>query len=293
MRWALRRVVPFATRFGPILRLGQWFRPICPASLRKRVPRRQRPLPIPDARHSRTMVALGGCVQKAATPNTNAASARVLDRLGVTLIEVPKAGCCGAVSYHLGAHEEGLDFARKNVDAWESVLEQGAEAIVVAASGCGSMIKEYGDLLSDDPAYAEKAKSVSSATKDLSEVVSEADLSRLAMAPPDGKIAVHTPCTLQHGQKLPDIVTNILDELGFELAATKEKHLCCGSAGAYSILQPTLSKRLLKHRLGALTAGGPTEIVTANVGCQLFLSTESSVPVRHWIEVVDEAIRRE
>lgn len=288
VRWSLLRVLPFRNRFGALLRIGQFFKPLLPKSLAKQIPQRQRQLAWPSRRTERKMVVMKGCVQASATPNTNASAARVLDRLGITLLEAGGDGCCGAASHHLSAHDEALDIARQNIDAWWPLLEDGAEAIVITASGCGTMIKDYGDLLKHDPAYAEKAKTISLLTRDLSEVLLSNDVSRLQVTQRTEKVAIHCPCTLQHGQQLPNAVDRIFEQLGVSTASTKEKHLCCGSAGTYSILQPTMSSTLLKRKLDALTVDQPDEIVTANVGCQMHLASESDIPVRHWIELVDQ-----
>ncbi|MFA7553852.1 MAG: glycolate oxidase subunit GlcF [Spongiibacteraceae bacterium] len=290
MRWGIRQVLPFSNRITPLLRLGQLVRPLMPAVLKAKIPLRQASSPWPVNSHKRVMVALAGCVQPSATPNTNAAAARVLDRLGVTMVEAPKAGCCGAVSYHLSAHEEGLNFMRRNIDAWWPAIEQGAEAIIITGSGCGTMVKDYGDLLAGDPQYAEKARRVSELAKDLSEVLGEEDLGGLNIQDAGKKTAIHCPCSLQHGQQLPHSVEQILNQAGMTLTATKDKHLCCGSAGTYSILQPQMSGKLLDNKLQALCIGSPERIVTANVGCQMHLATKATVPVQHWIEVLDEAL---
>jgi glycolate oxidase iron-sulfur subunit len=211
----------------------------------------------------------------------------VLQRLGIDLIEAASAGCCGAVSYHLAAREEGLDFMRRNIDAWWPHVEAGVEAIVSSASACGVMIKDYGGLLEDDPIYAPRARRVSELAKDLTEVLEAEDLSVLRNSIGKQATAVHCPCTLMHGQKQGGSVERILERAGIPLVETAEKHLCCGSAGTYSLLQPMISKRLLDRKLAALTAGKPEQIVTANIGCQLHLGSQSGVPVKHWIELLD------
>jgi glycolate oxidase iron-sulfur subunit len=233
-------------------------------------------------------------VQSAATPNTNAAARRVLDKLEISLVSIEQAACCGAVNYHLGAHQDGLDDMRRNIDAWwplmDPALPAPAQAIVSTASGCGSMLREYGQKLAHDSAYAHKAKHVSDLCKDISEVLLSEDLQQLrpgsTQASAVGKVAVHTPCTLQHALQLPDAIATILSSLGFDLAETCEKHLCCGSAGTYSILQPDISARLLDNKIRALNINQPGIIVTGNVGCQLQLATKSDIPVRHWIELL-------
>ncbi|WMC10500.1 glycolate oxidase subunit GlcF [Oceanimonas pelagia] len=287
LRWLLRKVLPFPARLRPLLVLGRMTRPLLPGVLAAKVPPAQATAALPQRRHARVMLALGGCAQAAATPNTHGAAARVLDRLGISLMQAPEAGCCGAVSYHLSAHEEGLGFMRRNIDAWWPHLQAGAEAIVISASGCGAMVKEYGDKLAHDPAYADKARRVSELARDLSEVLAGEDLSKLPLAGRGRKTAVHCPCTLQHALKLGGQVEAILRRAGLELTPVKDGHLCCGSAGTYSILQPKLSQQLLSNKLDALTAGGPEQIVTANVGCQLHLASKATVPVKHWIELLD------
>ena len=286
-RWLLKRIVPYKGRFGLWLALGRGLRSALPSRLKEKVPPRRRPPAWPDSTHRRTMLVLGGCVQAVATPGTNAAAARVLDRLDIRLVEVPESGCCGALSYHLGDHEEGLSFARRNIDAWWPAIEAGAEAVVVAASGCGEMVKEYGYLLAGDPRYADKAARVSALARDPAEVLDGEDLSVIASKNATAKVAFHCPCTLQHGQKLPGIVESVLERCGVTLAATRDKHLCCGSAGSYSLLQPDLSSRLLDNKLAALTIDSPDVIATANVGCQLHLQTRSPSPVVHWLELLD------
>lgn len=289
LRWGLTRVLPNRRLFGSLLRLGQIARPLVPDPLRSKIPPKKTAHPWPAGSHERKVLALAGCVQPSATPNTNAAAARVLDRLGITLMEAPQAGCCGAVNYHLGDHEDGLNHMRRNIDAWWPAIDQGAEAIVMTASGCGAMVQDYGHLLKDDPAYAEKARRVSELTVDLGAFLLQQDLGPLKNSGVGGKVAFHCPCTLQHAMKQGDVVEQVLEKAGVELAATTDRHLCCGSAGTYSVLQPELSQRLLTNKLQALTVEQPDEIVTANVGCQLHLETRSTVPVRHWIELLDTA----
>ena len=231
-------------------------------------------------------------MQPGLKPNINAATARVLDRIGISLIAADEAGCCGALAHHLNDTDAGLDAARRNIDAWLPQLDAGVEAIVMTASGCGVMVKDYGWLLRHDPAYAGKAARVSAATKDISEVlVAEVDaLKRLAARPAPRRIAYHPPCTLQHGQKLTGGVEMLLAQAGFELTAVAEKHLCCGSAGTYSILQPDIANQLKTRKLGHLQAGAPEMIVTANIGCLTHLQSGSRIPVRHWVELLDAAL---
>lgn len=287
-RWLLRTLVPYPGRLRPFIALGRLARPLLPTALRRKVPAKRPAGPWLAAARDRRMLVLEGCVQAVATPATNAAAARVLARLGVTLIRADSAGCCGAVSTHLAAPAEGLDFMRRNIDAWWPHIEAGAEAIVVSASGCGTMVKEYGEALRNDPAYAAKAGRVAGLARDIAEVVAQEDLGRLKARAEGRKVAFHSPCSLQHGQRIRGVVESILRGAGFQLTPVPDAHLCCGSAGTYSLLQPELSGELLANKVAALQSGGPEVIATANIGCQLHIESGAAVPVRHWIELLDE-----
>ncbi|WP_124949137.1 glycolate oxidase subunit GlcF [Sulfuriferula thiophila] len=287
LRRVLRSVIPHRHRFTTLLKLGRLFRPLLPAAMQHKIPQAQSAGAWPTARHARKMLVLQGCAQPATTPLTNASAARVLDKLGVSLLEISGAGCCGALSQHLSAEEEAKAFARRNIDAWWPHIAAGAETIVMTASGCGVMVKDYGHVLRHDPDYAGKAQQVSAMTRDLIEVLLQEDLTALPLHT-SGAVAAHAPCTLQHGQKLPGALEQLLRRAGFELTTVPDAHLCCGSAGTYSILQPDLSQQLLQQKLIALSSGQPTQIVTANVGCQLHLASKSALPVRHWIELFDQ-----
>jgi glycolate oxidase iron-sulfur subunit len=238
----------------------------------------------PEPRHARRMLALAGCVQPSLAPSINAAAARVLDRIGISLLEVPGAGCCGAVRFHLNDQEAGRDDMRALIDAWWP-LE--AEAIVMTASGCGINVKEYGHLLAADAQYRGKAERISELTRDLSEVIPP---EALPAGRPRGKVAFHSPCTLQHGQQIRGKVEALLTRVGYELVPVRDAHLCCGSAGAYSLLQPAIANELRTRKLAALEEGAPTAIATANIGCLTHLQQPTATPVRHWIELVDEAL---
>jgi glycolate oxidase iron-sulfur subunit len=238
------------------------------------------------------MLVLDGCVQPAIAPSINAAAARVLDRLGISLVRTPGAGCCGAVAHHLDYATDALSHVRANVDAWWPEIEKGAEAIVVTASGCGTMVKDYGHLLQRDPQYAAKAARVSALARDLSEVVAsrrEALSPLLAGAAAGARVAFHSPCSLQHGLKLVGLVEPILREAGYTLTPVPDAHLCCGSAGTYSLLQPALSRRLRDAKVRALESGSPGMIATANIGCLAHIDSVATVPLRHWIELLDSA----
>jgi glycolate oxidase iron-sulfur subunit len=287
-RWGLRKVAAHPRRFALALSLARRFHAFLPAHLETKIPPKQQPLAWPSTdRCRRTMLVLDGCVQPATAPRTNAAAARVLARLGIRLTNVRRAGCCGALDYHHGAQREGLDLMRRNIDAWWPHIEAGAEAIVMTASGCGAMVREYAHLLRGDPEYGEKAARVSALCRDLSEILADEDRSALADTGRGRRIAFHAPCTLQHGQGIHNLAQQILTEAGYELTPVADAHLCCGSAGAYSLLQPELSQSLLKNKLNNLESGEPELIATANIGCQLHLQTRASVPLHHWIELLD------
>jgi glycolate oxidase iron-sulfur subunit len=287
LRWLLRFVFTRPLLLGTMLAMGQIARPLLPAALRQKIPPRQARKVLPKEEHARTMLLLEGCVQRAATPATNAAARRVLDRLGISLVAAAKAGCCGAVDYHLAAHDAGLDHMRRNIDAWWPHIENGAQAIISSATGCGAMLVDYGRLLAADPRYAEKARRVSELTRDLAEILLAEDLDKLAANTDLGRVAIHAPCTMQHALKQPDLLDTLLRRSGFDIAHTTQRTLCCGSAGTYSILQSPISERLRDSTLQILTGDQPALIATANIGCQLHLQAAATVPVLHWIELLD------
>ena len=286
-RLALLAVIPHRARFAPLLALGRLMRPLLPGALARKVPPREAPGRWPAPRHSRRVLALGGCVQGAIAPGIDAAAARVLDRLGISYVPAPSSGCCAAASLHLGARDAAHAMMRRNIDAWWPEIEAGAEAIVITASACAAEVKGYAEHLEHDRAYARKADRVSSLARDLSEVVAAEDCSDLAPPHAPRRVAFHSPCTLQHGQKLRGVVEVVLEKAGFELTAVSDAHLCCGSAGTYSILQPKLSRELLVRKIESLEAQSPEVIATANIGCFAHLATASSVPVRHWVQLLD------
>ncbi len=286
-RFLLRKLLPYPNRIIVPLRIGQWLKPLLPALLKQKIPAKQTAGDRPAIRHKRTMLLMEGCAQSLMTPTTNAATSRVLDRLGISVISPASQGCCGAVSQHLSAAEEAQQFMRRNIDAWWPYIEAGAEAIISTASGCGVLVKDYGHLLRNDLAYADKAKRVAALTQDLSEIIADENVEQLLINHTK-RFAFHSPCTLQHGQQLNGKVENILHRVGIKLTDVDDKHLCCGSAGTYSVLQAELSGQLLNNKLAALTVDKPDEIITANVGCQLHLCSKSKQPVRHWIELLDK-----
>jgi glycolate oxidase iron-sulfur subunit len=295
LRWALKEGLP-SPLFAPAMKLGQAVRGVLPAKLKAKVPAPQAAGVWPTQTHDRKVLMLAGCVQPAMMPNVNTATTRVLNAAGIQTVVATKAGCCGAVKFHLNDQDGGMAHMRANIDAWWPYVEQGVEAIVMNASGCGVMVKDYGHVLKDDAAYAAKAKRISELTQDLSELlpalvpVLKPKLNAAALASA-GMQAFHPPCTLQHGQQLKGGVEKHLAELGFAIqVANTEAHLCCGSAGTYSVLNPELSTTLRDRKLGHLDALQPKAILSANVGCISHLQSGTDVPVKHWVEVLDAAL---
>jgi glycolate oxidase iron-sulfur subunit len=284
--------------FRPLLAAGQAIRPLLPGRFKRQIPAPRPAGAWPAPRHERRMLVLQGCVQPALAPDINAATARILDHLGISLVVAPKAGCCGAVAHHLGDEEKGLAAMRRNIDAWWPFVEQGVEALVVTASGCGTQVKEYGYHLRNDPSYSDRAQQVSALAHDPSEVLLgfqpqlEALLAAAAAShpvPPE-KIAFQSPCSLQHGLKLKGVVEGLLSAFGAQLTPVSDAHLCCGSAGTYSILQPALSRRLKKNKVAALESGQPDRVLTANIGCLTHLASGLNVPIQHWVEWLDSRL---
>jgi glycolate oxidase iron-sulfur subunit len=307
VRRVLASVLPNSAVFAPAMRLGQFVRPFLPRRLRDKIPPRQRQLEWPtnatatsasadaDAAaplQARRMLLLAGCVQPTMLPNINIATARVLHALGIETVIEPEAGCCGAIRLHLGYRDEALDDVKRNIDAWWPHVEAGVEAIVMNASGCGATVKEYGHLLRNDPAYAEKARRITELTRDVAEVLGgfETELTGLARRRGVHTVAFHPPCTLQHGQQIRGAVEHLLTALGVETRLPADNHLCCGSAGTYSVTQPSLSYTLRDRKVKSLAALEPQMIVSANVGCIAHLQSGTSLPVAHWVELVEHLI---
>jgi len=295
MRWALKEGLnsPF---FAPAMKLGQAVRGFLPDALKAKVPQARSAGALPTRNHARKVLMLAGCVQPAMSPNINSATARVLDACGIQTLVEPLAGCCGGVKFHLNDQDAAIVQMKNNIDAWWPHVANGVEAIVMNASGCGVTVKDYGHILRDDAAYAERAQRISELTKDLSELLP--DLlptlkERIApqKAQAQGMMAFHPPCTLQHGQQLKGGVEQHLNALGFQLqVANNEAHLCCGSAGTYSVLQPVLATQLRDRKLGHLQDLQPQAILSANIGCITHLQSGTQVPVRHWVEIVDSVL---
>lgn len=292
-RWILHKVLLQRRLFALLLSSARLMKNVLPGTLASKIPSRRLARSWPAVRHTRRMLILDGCVQPALAPDINASAAYVLDALGISLIRAAEVKCCGAISHHLDYQQNGLTLARQNIDAWWPDIEQGIEAIVVTASGCGTMIADYAHLLRHDAAYAEKARVVSALFLDISQVVvaeKEALIAQLKARKKAvrEKIAFHSPCSLQHGLKMAGLVENFLLDAGYELVPVPDSHLCCGSAGTYSLLQPALSQRLLANKVAALTTHQPGLIVTANIGCLVHIEggLNKNTPIRHWIELI-------
>ena len=293
-REALRRLMLNRTAFESTYRVAQTLRPWLPQKLRGKVMAEKPAGTIPQNARPRKMIMLEGCVQPGMSPNINAATLRVLDKLGIQLQRPQNAGCCGAINLHMGAEAQSLNDMRRNIDAWWPLLEQGAEALLINASGCGATVKEYGYHLQHDAQYAEKAAAISAAAKDIVEILaSEAEniQAKLPANLPAHTIAYHPPCTLQHGQKLKGSVESLFAELGITVLLPQDAHLCCGSAGTYSFFQPELSQQLRDNKLSRLNALKPDVVLSANIGCIGHLAGGTATPVMHWIEYLDEQMQ--
>ena len=290
LRKAMLEVLPEPRRMNIALKIGRLVKPLLPPQLKNKLPDVKPAQALPKTNHPRRMLVLDGCVQPLATPNTNAAAARVLDKLGISLIVANKAGCCGAVNQHLSDGDTAKQRMRNNIDAWWPYVEDGVEAIAITASACGLMVKEYGQELKNDPDYVGKAMHISNLARDMSEILLDENLSEFATNGKGIKVAYQSSCTLQHGQKLSGAVESILQRCGYTLTPVPDGHLCCGAAGTYTLLQPELSQQLLNNKLDALENGQPDIIATANIGCQMHLESGAKVPVHHWIELLDNEL---
>lgn len=289
LRKLLLITLPFSKRFGFILKTGQLFRPILPQAFKHLIPARRKLVKFSYKNHKKKMLILDGCVQPSLSPEINHATQQVLDKLDIELVSF--SGCCGAINQHLSDEKNALIIIKNNIDKLLLEFENGIDGLVVTASGCGAMFKDYPDTLYDDKVYLEKTHLISSKIFDLTEIIDAKKLKNKLDIKNNLNIAVQTPCTLQHAQKLPTNIENILLTCGYQLSTIKDKHLCCGSAGTYSITQPALSKQLRKQRLKGLMYEQPDIIVTANIGCLHHLNVESSVPVKHWIEIIAEDLK--
>ncbi len=290
-RGALRKGLLSKNLFTAGMAIGRAVKPVLPKALKSKVPPLRAQGAWPTATHARTMIVLDNCVQSAMAPAIDFAAARVLDKAGVSLKWVAAGGCCGALSHHLNAHDEAVEKVRANIDAWWPLIEGGAEAVVGTASGCSVMLKDYGHFMQHDATYAEKAKKVAALSKDVSEViVAEWPKLKSMLKPSNEKIAYHPPCTMQHGMKLKGGVETMLKDMGYTLAPVADSHLCCGSAGTYSVLQPDISNELKARKVASLTADSPAQIATSNIGCMTHIQSGTTLPVKHWIELLDERL---
>jgi glycolate oxidase iron-sulfur subunit len=305
-RWALKEGLTKPALFNSAMGLGRLVRPLMPNGIQRKIPLAKNPAldqainpySRPSSQHARKMLILEGCVQPGMLPNINSATARVLNALKIQLISAPNATCCGALRYHLNDQAGGLDNARQNIDAWWPLVEAGVEAIVMTASGCGVMVKDYGHLLANDPAYAGKAKRISELTKDIAEILPELQNELVEILGSDQKpgVVYHPPCTLQHGQQIRGKVEGLLGSIGIGVRLCNDSHLCCGSAGTYSVTQPELSEQLRKNKLHnlqiACEESGSEVVVSGNIGCITHLQ-QKDTPVLHWIEIVDQLLSRQ
>ena len=292
-RYSLRKSLLSKSVFGTALAVGRFAKGLLPREVGDWIPAEQPAGAWPSPRHTPKMLIARGCVQPVLAPNIDAAMARVLDRIGISAVQIEAGGCCGALPYHLSEHDYARAIVRRNIDAWWPHVERGAEAIIVTASGCGVMVKDYGHVMAQDAAYAEKAAKIGALARDPSEIVGAAWdqlAAKIARTHATTKLAFHSPCTLQHGMKIRGQVEPVLEALGFNLTPVADAHLCCGSAGTYSVLQPELANALKANKLRALEAGGPAQIATANIGCLTHLASGTRTPVRHWIEMLDERL---
>ena len=305
-RSVLKNTLPRTALFSFGLGLGRAVKTLLPDGIAKYVTSKRDEGSWPAPRHARRMLVLDGCVQPAMAPSINYATARVLDKLGISLVRLANAGCCGAIPHHLNDAHEAHAYVKRNIDAWWPAIEAGAEAIVVTASGCGTMVAEYGHLLRNDAAYAEKAARVSELFRDVSQVIEQESATLTAKLkekvetfPVDAevtkqKLAFHAPCSLQHGLKIRGVVEGLLRDAGFELTNVPDGHLCCGSAGTYSLLQSELSQQLLINKVNALESGAPDVVATANIGCMAHIESglhaSSKTPILHWVELIDRRL---
>jgi len=290
MRIALRKIIPYPERFRFLLNVGTLLKPVLPTTLKNKIPEIQKPADWPVNKQNRKMLILAGCVQQTTNAQTNVSTANVLNKLGIELIQQNEVKCCGAVSQHLAASEEAIKTIKHNIDTWWEQINNGIEAIVITASGCGVMVRDYAHILENDEYYALKAKKVSALAKDISEILVEETAQLTKKQQLNTTVSFHSPCTLQHGLQLNGVVENILSNVGYTLTHVEDAHICCGSAGTYSVLQPALSKKLLMNKMTNLQKHQPDIIATANIGCQMHLSTKSEKPVKHWIELIESAI---
>ena len=296
-RYLLRQILPYPKRFSLLLRIGRGIRFLLPDKYRRMIPvnihTKQQIKKIESVVHTRKMILFSGCVQPLLSPETNCASTRLLNKLGIETITSRDEKCCGAIDHHMAIDERALFFIKNNIDAWWPSIEQGAEAIVISASGCGTMIKDYGYILRNDPDYKDKAHQVAKLARDIGEIIAAEDVGKLRkiINVSSNRFAFQNPCSLQHGQKMKDKTAELLKKLGYQICDVEDADQCCGSAGTYSLLQTELSEKLRRKKINSLEVVKPDVIMTANIGCQLHLQQATDIPVKHWIEILEEDLQ--
>ena len=289
-RYLIVKIIPSKILFSMLFLLGRFFKPMLPPSMKAIIPERVSLPALSTLPHKRKVLLLSTCVQEVVRPSIDTAAIKIFDLLGITLLPTAAAGCCGALALHCGYEDKAIVQAKANIDAWWPYVESGAEAIIATSSGCGLQLKGYERLLKEFPDYHEKSKRLVSLIKDPIELIDEKKLRAILQNPDRGGIVFQSPCSLQHGHKLNGRVEAVLEALGWSLAPVKDPHLCCGSAGSYSILYPETSATLREEKLNALCEGVPELIVTANIGCQLHLAAKSQIPVIHWLELIEREL---
>jgi glycolate oxidase iron-sulfur subunit len=298
-RYLIRQILPYPKRFSLLLMIGQSIRFLLPNKFRRMIPVKTtnkdpiRKIESSTSVLTRKMILFSGCVQPSLSPATNCASTRLLNKLGIETINSRDEKCCGAINHHMAVDDTGHAFIKNNIDAWWPHIEQGVEAIVISASGCGTMIKDYGYLLRNDPVYKDKAHKVATMAKDVGEIIAAEDVAKLRkiIKVSSKKIAFQNPCSLQHGQKMQNNTEDLLKNIGYDICSVEDANQCCGSAGTYSLLQTELSEKLRRKKLNSLEAVKPDVILTANIGCQLHLQQATDITVRHWIEILEEDLQ--
>ena len=282
--------------FSFLLSSARLFRPILPKQLQKSIPKKQKvisltpSMPSMPSQHKRKMILFRGCVHDAIAPEINASAIRVLDKLGISVIEVDELICCAAVSHHLLEKDKTEHTIKQNIDLLLAKLNPDVEAIFTTASACSLMLKDYPKLMEDDAEYHPKASQLASKFKDISEVICNESVGSLTFEKSNKRIAFHSPCSMQHGLKVVNSIEHILAQAGFNLVNVKDSHLCCGSAGTYSILQKDLSEQLLTNKVDNLTANQAEIIATANIGCLTHIQSGTETPVKHWVNLINQSL---
>jgi len=306
LRGILAQILPYPARFRAALQLARLGRPFASIFRKsdtlkpiaamlelapKNLPSKQNIEPISAAKgEKRGRVAiLNGCAQPVLNPGINAATLRLLNRLGIEVVTPKDEGCCGSLVHHMGREEQALDQARHNVDVWVREIEAGGlDAIIVTTSGCGTTIKDYGYMLRLDPAYKDKAAKVSALAKDITEYLTSIEMPA-PQSPANLSVAYHSACSMQHGQKIVRQPKDLLSKAGFTVREPLEGHLCCGSAGTYNIMQPEIATKLRDRKVKNIEATGADLIATGNIGCMTQIASGSQLPIVHTIELLDWA----